>query len=391
MTTPKSSRPLIRGIVFDMDGTLTVPNLDFTEMYRRCRVSPSDDILTAISNMPESQAAEARAIIDEMEEEGRRTLQLAPGALELGQWLRHHNIPTGLVTRNTAKTVEWMVERLWVSEPGMVPFYPAISRDVEDVPHKPDPASLAIIAKEWGSDLDNGLLMVGDSIEHDIVFGKNAGVSTALVNDVKNCGVNDSGADICVSGLCELPQRIWDMFEIGGSLGTNVPLMKYDTPVPTSKACVAAVEGNVEELALLSAEELNVADESGNTPLIWAADAGYLKAVELILDVPGVDMDVQGYIGNTAVSRASRNGHAEILHLLAKNGANLDICNKKLQYPLHFAAFKKKKHALDVLLESGASTLVLDRKGRTPAEDTSDEDIRETILAKRKETLRQHA
>jgi len=25
----------LRGVVFDMDGTLTVPNLDFAEMYRR--------------------------------------------------------------------------------------------------------------------------------------------------------------------------------------------------------------------------------------------------------------------------------------------------------------------------------------------------------------------
>jgi hypothetical protein len=273
------------------------------------------------------------------------------------------------------------------------PFYPAISRDVEDVPHKPDPASLALIAKEWGADLDDGLLMVGDSIEHDVVFGKNAGVSTALLDN--NGGGKDNnggGADIYVGGLCKLPQRIWTMFEIGGSLGTNVPLMKYDTPIPTSDACVAAAEGNVEKLASLSAEELNAGDASGNTPLIWAADAGHLTAVELIVGVPGVDMDVRGYVGNTAVSRASRNGHAEVLRVLATKGADLDICNDKLQYPLHFAAFKKQKRALDVLLECGASMFVLDRKGRTPAEDTSDEDIRETILAKRKETLlRQYA
>ena len=31
----KASRPVLRGVIFDMDGTLTKPNLDFTEMYRR--------------------------------------------------------------------------------------------------------------------------------------------------------------------------------------------------------------------------------------------------------------------------------------------------------------------------------------------------------------------
>ena len=30
-----ASRPVLRGVIFDMDGTLTKPNLDFTEMYRR--------------------------------------------------------------------------------------------------------------------------------------------------------------------------------------------------------------------------------------------------------------------------------------------------------------------------------------------------------------------
>ena len=51
-----------------------------------------------------------------------------------------------------------------------------------------------------------------------------------------------------------------------------------------------------------------------------------------------------------------------------------------MQSPLHFAAFKKKPTAVAQLLAAGASTLTLDRKGRTPAEDTSDEAIRAAIL-----------
>ena len=36
----------LRGVVFDMDGTLTVPNLDFTEMYRRCNVPVDPGVVT---------------------------------------------------------------------------------------------------------------------------------------------------------------------------------------------------------------------------------------------------------------------------------------------------------------------------------------------------------
>jgi hypothetical protein len=39
--------------------------------------------------------------------------------------------------------------------------------------------------------------------------------------------------------------------------------------------------------------------------------------------------------------------------------------------------------AVDLLLEFGANTMVLDRKGRTPAEDTSDPNIRAAILKAR--------
>jgi ankyrin repeat protein len=57
----------------------------------------------------------------------------------------------------------------------------------------------------------------------------------------------------------------------------------------------------------------------------------------------------------------------------------MEICNYKQQSPLHFAAFKHKLEAVNVLLNFGASPLVLDRKGRTPADDTDDEEIRTII------------
>ena len=45
-------------------------------MYQRCGVDRADDILAAIARMPPSEKAAAQAVVDEMEEEGRRTLQL---------------------------------------------------------------------------------------------------------------------------------------------------------------------------------------------------------------------------------------------------------------------------------------------------------------------------
>jgi hypothetical protein len=131
---------------------------------------------------------------------------------------------------------------------------------------------------------------------------------------------------------------------------------------------------------------------TGNTPLIWAANAGHVEVVNYIVNKVSVVQDdegppdndnrgneylnVRGYLGATAVSRAACRGHAECVRILAQAGANLDICNDKMQYPLHFAAFKEKVECVQVLLEYQANPLVLDRKGRTPSLDTKNEEIR---------------
>uniref|UniRef100_A0A7S2XQY9 Phosphoglycolate phosphatase n=1 Tax=Attheya septentrionalis TaxID=420275 RepID=A0A7S2XQY9_9STRA len=375
-------KPTLRGVVFDMDGTLTVPNLGFEEMYRRCGVPLDQDILQAVQEMDEADAARAHRVIEEMEHEGRQTLQLMPGAAELGQWLTHHQLPMALVTRNTNRTVEAFCSQLW---PPHMPFSLTISRDGGHTA-KPDPAALHHIAKHWSIDLPTkSLLMVGDSPSNDVVFGKAAGVSTVLLNTgskYSDSRPSIEQADMNIPYLWELPRILCRQFIVDGPLGTNQPLIKYPPPPPpTTKACQAARNGSVEIIQECSPQMLNEPDESGNTPLIWAADANQMKVVEALLSIQDIDVDIQGYLGATALCRASRRGHAEILQLLLQKGkSNPDISNIKMQYPLHFAAFKKHPQTVHILLENGANPLVLDRKGRTPDQDTSDPKIRDMII-----------
>ena len=392
MTPSPQLRPTLRGVIFDMDGTLTVPNVDFAEMYRRCGVSRDDDILAAVESMEPTQAAEALEIIEEMEEEGRQTLRLAPGAIDLGRWLEHHGVPVSLVTRNTARSAEVLLVDHWVPAGG-ARFDPVISRDShDDLPPKPHPASLEVIAKRWSIDLpSDGLIMVGDSAANDVAFGRAGGIRTALVGSegegggaTREGGSGEAPADFSVSGLWELPRLLYGEFRIDGALGTDVPLKKYGRPEPLTAAALAARGDDVEALVDLPEEERLVVDEAGNTPLIWAADSGSLRVIDFLLSLPGVDVDARGYLGSTALCRASRWGHSEIIRrLVTVGGASMDIPNEKMQYPLHFTAFKKQRGATDTLLELRANTMVLDRKGRTPAEDTSDESIRDAILEAR--------
>ena len=395
-----SKKPVLRGVVFDMDGTITKPNLDFKLMYERCGVSRENDLLAEIAKMPAEKAAVALEVIDEMEAEGRRTLQLEPGAIELCRWLRAHSLPVALVTRNSAESVEHLHAAL-CGPAGMPRFDPAVSRDDAGIPPKPDPTAMQHISHRWSLAPDT-LLMVGDSPSNDVSFGKAAGAHTALVDSgrrVSEGAVSSGGADLVVASLAELPRAIWAHFTLPGPTGEPI-LTKYGAPTPASAASAAAAAGHSSLLQGFSAAELAQPDPSsedsseawsgkGNTPLIWAADAGRQGVVEGILGTllaagPAAAavtaVNARGYLGATAVSRAARRGHSDVLRLLcAVPGIDLDTPNIKMQTPLHFAAFKRHEDAVRVLLEAGANPRALDRKGRTPDQDTDVAAIRDLI------------
>lgn len=166
-------------------------------------------------------------------------------------------------------------------------------------------------------------------------------------------------------------------------------LKHFSTPVPSTPACIAACNGETGALSSLSAEDLLMADACLNTPLIWAADGGHTAALEVILEAverrDPAAVNARGYIGNTAIARAARGGHVDCVRALLKAGQiNPNLANDKLQYPLHFAAYKRHTSVVEAMLQSGlCDTTVIDRKGRTPAEDTKDEAIRDMILTSR--------
>ena len=165
---------LLRGAVFDMDGTLTVPNLDFAEMYRRvgCKTK---DILSEIEGWPEEQQKKAHEVIYEMEQEALRTMKRMPGAAELGAFFDARGMPRGLVTRNVQTSVAHFHANAWP----LPPFTPALARDFK--PYKPAPDALLHICERWGVH-PSEVVMIGDSAKDDIVSGNRAGAVTVLLD-----------------------------------------------------------------------------------------------------------------------------------------------------------------------------------------------------------------
>ncbi|KAF8055985.1 haloacid dehalogenase-like hydrolase domain-containing protein [Scenedesmus sp. PABB004] len=167
---------IVRGVVFDMDGTLTVPVIDFQYMRQRVGVGPTGDILDVIASWPPEEQAAAHAAIAEIEEQALRDMQAMPGLVELCSWLDGAGIPRGLITRNVLASVRYFHDH----HLPLPPFVPAISRECAH-PYKPSPAALLHICSVWGI-APGEVVMVGDSKADDVVCGNRAGAVSVLLD-----------------------------------------------------------------------------------------------------------------------------------------------------------------------------------------------------------------
>ncbi|XP_015887716.3 haloacid dehalogenase-like hydrolase domain-containing protein At2g33255 [Ziziphus jujuba] len=220
-TTTTTPRTRLRGVVFDMDGTLTVPVIDFLAMYkavlgddeyRRIKSeNPSGiDILQQIENWSPDRQKKAYEIITDYERQGLDRLQIMPGAAELCGLLDSKKIRRGLITRNINDAVDLFHQRFGMK------FSPALSREFR--PCKPDPAPLLHICSIWEVE-PNEVIMVGDSLKDDVACGKRAGAFTCLLDESGRYNAPeyanvDHKPDFKVSSLTEVYSLLERHFEL---------------------------------------------------------------------------------------------------------------------------------------------------------------------------------
>ncbi|KAH7148816.1 HAD-like domain-containing protein [Dactylonectria macrodidyma] len=197
--------PRLRGVVFDMDGTLCEPqNYMFGEMRAVLGITKAVDILEHIDSLPDQQKPAAIESIRAIE---RRAMELQtpqPGLMTLMSYLDEKGIPKAICTRNFDVPVKHLLEKFLDG----TKFHPVITREFR--PAKPSPAGILHIAKNWGLEdqagaVDgSGLIMVGDSID-DMTAGRAAGAATVLlVNDVNRVLAEHAHTDLVIRTLDEL-------------------------------------------------------------------------------------------------------------------------------------------------------------------------------------------
>ena len=182
-------KPNIQSVVFDMDGTLTIPCIDFAKMRLETGIKAPNDLLNVIHALKdEKEKARIFGIIDRIEEEANEKLEFQPHLFELLDELiklnmkkgNDHTIPLtekhfAVVTRNSEKSLQFFISKLGTKYSKI--FTILLSRDF--IPYKPNPGCLIHIAKSLNLPSTKNMLMVGDSF-HDIACAKEAGAYSCL-------------------------------------------------------------------------------------------------------------------------------------------------------------------------------------------------------------------
>src|SRR5262245_26574914 len=161
----------IRGVVFDLDGTLVSQELDFEAIRREIGLPPGTPLLEALRHLDTEQRLRAEAILDRHERLGAERASVFAGIPEFLAWLDGRSIRRAVLTRNSRWAAETVLTRCGLS------FDPVVAR--EDGPPKPDPAGVWRICTAWAL-APADVLTIGDYL-FDIEAGRQAGTRTALV------------------------------------------------------------------------------------------------------------------------------------------------------------------------------------------------------------------
>ena len=108
--------------------------------------------------------------------------------------------------------------------------------------------------------------------------------------------------------------------------------------------------------------DLEAVNESGMTPLHWAATAFSPEPMEALIQA-GANLEAVNISGETPLHKAA--SESEFVSALLKAGANPNVRDEDGETPLHKAAYTSRK-AVKLLLRAGANLEARNKNGETP-------------------------
>ena len=157
-------------VIFDMDGTLTVPALDFDAIRAELGL-PKVPLLEAMAQMAEPERGRAEALLERHEREAAYGSVLQEGAAETLAELRRRGHPVAILTRNARRWVRVVLDKHSLEIDAV--------RCRDDGAIKPSAEPVLALCAELAR-LPRESWMVGDYL-FDILSGRAAGCTTVLM------------------------------------------------------------------------------------------------------------------------------------------------------------------------------------------------------------------
>ena len=169
MIEPRPALP--KAVLFDMDGTLTEPMLDFPRIKAEMGIG-NRPILEALAELDGAARGSAMAVLCRHEAHAAANSSLNPGCRELLHWLSDRRVRTALITRNSRQSAQMVVARHGLLIDVLVTR--------EDGPFKPDPRPLHLACSKLAVN-PTSVWMVGDG-QYDVEAGTAAGIKTVWIS-----------------------------------------------------------------------------------------------------------------------------------------------------------------------------------------------------------------
>jgi HAD superfamily hydrolase (TIGR01509 family) len=195
----------IKGILFDFDGTLTLPGaLDFPAIKRELNCPPDLPILEYLETVPDEAKPSLMKILESKEEKAAEESLPNVGAEVCLLSLRDKGVLLGIITRNRLPSVSLALGKFETVR--LHDFSAVITRD-DSLP-KPHPDGVHKACARMGL-IVSELMVVGD-FRFDVMAGKAAGACTVLLTNGRSSlmAPGDPEPDYTIARLEEILQLV---------------------------------------------------------------------------------------------------------------------------------------------------------------------------------------
>ncbi|GIX99315.1 histone-lysine N-methyltransferase EHMT2 [Caerostris extrusa] len=145
----------------------------------------------------------------------------------------------------------------------------------------------------------------------------------------------------------------------------------------------AACKNNYKEIAELLYKtgkfDVNIQDDGGWTPLVWACEKNCVDVVQWLVNLDA-DPNVRDNEENTALHWAACSGSSKILEIILNNGCYINFVNQRGDSALHIAARKDNFTCVQLLLKKNALLDCLNKEGEAAIMCCDDDSVSWEIL-----------